>query len=243
MPGISCTVDQVGTRTVVRIDGKLSSASVHLVRTTLLKCLVERPDAVIVELAELTVLEPLALAVFGAVARQAAMWPGTPLLLSEPTDDVAAWFATGRFGRVPVLATTDEALAVEPGERMPWLADSLLPVGGAAAHARAMAARACVMWSVPRLADPARIVVGELVANAVRHAQTMIDLRFSLSRRYLLIAVRDGSREMPRAEPGWSLDPGTPRGLFLVGHYARRWGTVPAEGGKVVWASLRRQDD
>ncbi len=83
-------------------------------------------------------------------------------------------------------------------------------------------------------------MAGELVTNAVLHAQTLIDLRFSLGRRYLLIAVRDGSYEIPRVREATPLDPAAPRGLFLVAQFAKRWGTVPAEGGKVVWASLRR---
>ncbi|MFI1991709.1 STAS domain-containing protein [Actinoplanes sp. NPDC020271] len=240
MPVISCTINQVGTRTVVRIRGDLCSATAPKVRATLLKCLVGRPDAVVVDLAETAVPEPIALSVFGAVCRQAAMWPGTPLLLSVPSAEVAGWFASGRFGRMPVFATTDEALGAEPGEELPWLADSLLPVGGAAAHARRLAVEACERWNLAHLTDPARIVAGELVTNAVLHAQTLIDLRFTLGRRYLLIAVRDGSYEIPRAAEVSPLDPAAPRGLFLVGQFARRWGTIPAEGGKVVWAGLRR---
>ncbi|MBB4741321.1 anti-anti-sigma regulatory factor [Actinoplanes octamycinicus] len=238
MAAISCAVSQVGTRTLVRIHGELSTASAPQVRTILLKCLVERPDAVIAELAGLRVLEPVALSVFGVVARQAAMWPGTPLLLSAPGREVATWFSSGRYGRVPVLASTAEALDVEPRERMPALADSLLPVAGAAAHARRLAAEACARWGLDELTDAARIVAGELVTNAMVHAGTMIDLRFSLGRRYLMITVRDGSREMPEISPMASVDPLAPRGLLLVEQFARRWGAVPAEGGKVVWASL-----
>ncbi|WP_189331371.1 STAS domain-containing protein [Actinoplanes ianthinogenes] len=238
MAGISCAVSQVGTRTLVRLDGDLTTATAPQLRAVLLKCLVERPDTVVAELSGLRVLEPLALTVFGVVARQAAMWPGTPLLLSEPSETVATWFATGRYGRLPVLATTTEALDAEPQSRMPALADSLLPVSGAAAHARDLAAEACARWSLPDLADPARIVAGELVTNAVVHAGTMIDIRLSLGRRYLMIAVRDGSATLPESAAGSVLDPAAPRGLLLVEQFAKRWGAVPAEGGKVVWASL-----
>ncbi|GAA2906708.1 hypothetical protein Acy02nite_75190 [Actinoplanes cyaneus] len=240
MAGINCTVDQLGTRTVVRIEGDLCPRALPRVRATLLKCLVERPDAVVVDLARTTVPEPVALTVFGAVAREAAMWPGTPLLLSTPSDEVAGWFASGRFGRLPVFATTEEALEMEARAPLPWLADSLLPVAGAAAHARRLAVEACERWSLGHLTDPARIVAGELVTNAVLHAQTLIDLRISLGRRYLLIAVRDGSYEIPRTPDVSLFNLDAPRGLFLVGQFAQRWGTVPAEGGKVVWASLRR---
>ncbi|GAA2700927.1 STAS domain-containing protein [Actinoplanes palleronii] len=242
MAGISCTVSQVGTRTVVRLAGDLCAQTAPQIRATLLKCLVEQPDAVIAELSGLEVREPVALAVFGSVARQAAMWPGTPLLLSDPGDEIAEHFATGRYGRLPVLASTTEALRVEHRDQMPWLADSLLPVSGAAAHARWLAGEACARWDLPHLSDPARIVAGELVTNAAVHAGTMIDLRFSLGRRCLLIAVRDGSSAAPRTEEGFSLTTTAPRGLLLVEQFARRWGTVPAEGGKVVWATLARAD-
>ncbi|WIM99459.1 ATP-binding protein [Actinoplanes oblitus] len=238
MAGIDCAVSQVGTRTLVRLDGELSVATAPKVRTVLLKCLVERPDAVIAELAGLRVLEPVALTVFGVVARQAARWLGTPLLLSAPRKEVATWFSSGRYGRVPVLASTSEAMGVEPRERMPAVADSLLPVSGAAAHARHLAGEACARWGLDDLADAARIVAGELVTNAVVHAGTMIDLRFSLGRRHLMITVRDGSRAMPQVAGVASTDPLAPRGLLLVEQFAKRWGAVPAEGGKVVWASL-----
>lgn len=240
MTGINCAVTQVGTRTLVRLTGDLCAVTAPQVRTVLLKCLVEQPDAVIAELAGLQVREPLALAVFGAVAQQAAMWPGTPLLLSAPGGEVAEWFATGRYGRMPVLASTAEAFEVEPRSQMPWLADSLLPVSGASAHARRLAGEACARWGLPHLADPARIVAGELVANAIVHAGTMVDLRFSLGRRYLLIAVRDGSSTLPRTAEGPSMEPSAPRGLLMVGQFSRRWGSVRSDGGKVVWATLAR---
>ncbi|GIF14003.1 ATP-binding protein [Actinoplanes teichomyceticus] len=261
MPGISSAVSQVGTRTLVRLSGDLSAATVGEVRAALLTCLVERPDAVIAELTGLQVREPPALGVFSAVARQAAVWPGTPLLLSTSCDQVAEWFASGRYGQVPVLSSTAEALAAEPCDRRPSMADTLLPVSGAAAYARRLAGEACAHWRLGGLTDPARLITGELVTNAAVHAGTMIDLRLSLGRRHLIIAVRDGSGTLPRTRTGFpfdpsalfpdpsacaldpsvfSVDPSAPRGLLLVDQFSRRWGAVPIEGGKVVWAALTR---
>src|ERR1043165_3147156 len=72
-----CDIDHVEGRVLVRVIGELSLSPAPLIRTRLLKCLRERPAAVVADLAALTVSEPQALSVFSAVARQAALWPGT----------------------------------------------------------------------------------------------------------------------------------------------------------------------
>jgi anti-sigma regulatory factor (Ser/Thr protein kinase) len=86
------------------------------------------------------------------------------------------------------------------------------------------------------------VVAGELVTNAVVHAQTMIDFRVTLGRRYLIVAVRDGSDVLPVQPPPACDKPDGPRGLLLVNSLAHRWGTLPAYSGKVVWATLSRRD-
>ncbi|MEU4560441.1 ATP-binding protein [Actinoplanes sp. NPDC023936] len=98
----------------------------------------------------------------------------------------------------------------------------------------------CLRWELPDLVGPACVVAGELVTNAVVHAQTMIDFRLTLGRRYLIVAVRDGSDAVPVQQPPSSGDPADLRGLLLVTTMAHRWGTLPAYGGKVVWATLSR---
>lgn len=231
-------IEQVGTSVVVRLIGDLSTETAPRVRTTLLKCLVEQPDAVVVDLSRATVREPVALSVFPAVARQAAMFPGTPILLSVPQPEVSRLFGTGRYGHLAVFASVDDALAADPRRATRSLSDSLLPVSGAIRRARQLAADACSRWEVPQLAQPAVVIANELVTNAVVHAATMIDLRFTLGRRYLTIAVRDGSTAEPRLSADALPDSRTGRGLIIVDAMAARWGSTPADGGKVVWAHL-----
>lgn len=240
MAEVRSEVEQLGTRVVVRLHGQLCGLTAPRVRTVLLKCLVEQPDALVVDLSGLAVTEANALSVFAAVARQAHMWPGTPIMLGAPDPETADLLARGRYGRLGVFPTVAEALAAEPPSGMCTLSESLLPVSGAARRARRLAAEVCSRWGLPHLADAAGVVAGELVTNAVVHAHTMIDLKFSLGGRHLLIAVRDGSTEAPRPDAGELTDPLTGRGLMLVGAMSRRWGTLPTEGGKVVWAGLSR---
>ncbi|MET0416990.1 MAG: ATP-binding protein [Actinoplanes sp.] len=213
-------------------------ATAPRVRTLLLKCIIDQPDALVVDLSELSVRDPVALSIFAAVARQAALWPGTPLMLSVPQGDASQLLTGDRYGRLAVFRSLDEALAAERRQTLRSVSDSLLPVSGAARRARELAAEACSLWELPQLTDPAAVVAGELVTNAVDHAQTMIDLRISVNRRYLQIAVWDGAVTEPRFAAGDMSDPQAGRGLLLVQAMAQRWGSIPIDGGKVVWASL-----
>jgi two-component sensor histidine kinase len=126
-------------------------------------------------------------------------------------------------------------------ETLPWISDEVLPVSGAARQARNVATDACLRWDLPHLVGPASLIVSELVSNVVDHAHTMADIRISLRRRYLTIAVRDGASAPPVAsDPIPAGDISAGRGLLLVDATAHSWGWLPSEGGKVVWAALAR---
>ncbi|XVU22685.1 STAS domain-containing protein [Actinoplanes sp. CA-054009] len=238
MTGVRCEVEPAGTRLLVRVLGPLSLASVPEVRATLLKCLTERPDAVVVDLSGVTAVDPPAATVFLAASRQASLWPGTPLLIVAP-DPGMAQLLRACHGRVALVASVEEALTVEPRRHMRSISEVLLPVSGAAKRARDLTTEACRRWRLDQLIAPAGLIAAELVTNAAEHANTMIDLRVTQGRRYLMVAVRDGSTARPVLPPGGSLEPDAPRGLLLVDATALRWGTLPATGGKVVWAALR----
>jgi anti-anti-sigma regulatory factor len=240
---LRCPVEQIGTRLVVRLIGELSLRTAPKVRSVLLKSLVEQPDAIVIDLAELVITEPTTVAVFSVVARQAAMWPGTPLLLCAPGGEVATLLAR-RPSRLQVYPTVAAALAVEPAPQ-PVVRDLLLPVGGAGRRAREVAADACDRWQLPHLRVSAALVAAELVANAAAHASTLLDLRLALSRHYLTIAVRDGSTDVPHLVPpaaDTAGDPAAERGLLLVDAVADRWGSIATAGGRVVWATLRLRE-
>jgi anti-anti-sigma regulatory factor len=238
---ITCDVEPIGTRLLVRITGELSVSSATRVRMTLLKCLVDRPDAVVVDLAGLTVTEPAAASVFLAVSRQAALWPGTPLLIASPSPEMG-WLLGGEgFGRLATFDSVEAALAVEPRRRQSAISDVMLPTSGAARRARDLVTQACVRWDLAHLAGTAALIASELVTNAAVHAGTMLKLDLSLGHRYLTVSVRDGSAVVPCLPDATALDPAAPRGLLLVDALATRWGSVPAHDGKVVWATLSRR--
>ncbi|AGL18668.1 ATP-binding region ATPase domain-containing protein [Actinoplanes sp. N902-109] len=237
---LEASIKEDDGRLLVDVSGELTLVEVAALRDQLMKCLAEQPEALIVNIAEMTVSEPLALAVFPAVARQAAQWPGISMLLCAPTPDVRTSLRQAAYRRLPLLASIEQARerAHDERESLPVLTDELLPISGAARQARNVATDACLRWDLPDLVGPASLIVSELVSNVVDHAHTMMSLRLSLTSRYLQISVRDGSSAEPRLSPDLSPDISGGRGLKLVDATARAWGCLPCAGGKVVWASL-----
>lgn len=241
---VECAIAEDDGRLLARLSGSLDRHAVSSVRGALLKCLAEEPDALIIDLAGLVVHDRLSLAVFTAVIRQAALWPGTPVLLCAPSPQTACLLRAAAYRRCPIFPTVQAARHEALNHRvvLPTISDELLPVTGAARQARNVATDACIRWNLVHLIGPSSMVAGELVSNVVEHAATMMTLRLSLTERYLQIAVRDGSVAQPRLRGGSPLLPATGRGLRLVDAITRSWGTLPATGGKVVWASLARNE-
>ncbi|MCE7081634.1 SpoIIE family protein phosphatase [Streptomyces sp. ST2-7A] len=135
-------------------------------------------------------------------------------------DDVALLMA--RLNGIPagdVAVREVPADARRVGEARRWVADRL--------HG----------WSLDSLTDPARQVVGELLANAVRHAGPgPVGLRVVRSDA-LLIEVSDTDPELPVLEEAGPTDEAG-RGLAVVGRLARAWGSSRTGHGKTVWCEL-----
>ncbi|MEN3585703.1 ATP-binding protein [Streptomyces sp. ZYX-F-203] len=107
-------------------------------------------------------------------------------------------------------------------------------------------------WRLDERRDDVRLVVSELVTNALRHAlsadprhgcEPPAAVRLHLLRwpGLLVCAVRDPSQEGPVARQTEDFSAESGRGLFLVESFSDGWGWHPmtAPGGKVVWASFR----
>jgi anti-sigma regulatory factor (Ser/Thr protein kinase) len=104
--------------------------------------------------------------------------------------------------------------------------------------ARRFAERTLVSWGIdgPRY-ETARLLVSELVANAMIHAATAADLVLDLSDDRLRVEVGDSASARPRVrEPGH--DDLSGRGMMIVEAMADRWGVEDAPPGKKVWFEL-----
>ncbi|MGW0712545.1 ATP-binding protein [Streptomyces sp. NPDC002643] len=94
-------------------------------------------------------------------------------------------------------------------------------------------------WGLSRLVDAARLVVSELVTNAVEHTDATT-IGASVTRtgpHSARITVTDTSRARPITQtPNGDEEHG--RGLQLVKAVADDWGAELVHGGKRVWAHL-----
>jgi len=127
-------------------------------------------------------------------------------------------------------------LAAPPG--LGRLTLDLGPEVSAAATARRLVDRAVDDWDLTALRDPARLVMTELVSNAVRHAGTSLAISLALQQDAVHLSVRDHDPSLPvlRGPVAPTVEGG--RGLLVVELLSRAWGITPTPDGKVVWASL-----
>ncbi|WP_329182270.1 ATP-binding protein [Streptomyces sp. NBC_01477] len=96
-------------------------------------------------------------------------------------------------------------------------------------------------WGLDHLADPAEIVLSELLTNAVRHARAprgrLVETRYERQKHAIRIEVHDANDRPPQRRRPADDDEGG-RGLALVDALTeQRWGVSSRQGvGKLVWA-------
>jgi anti-anti-sigma regulatory factor len=230
-------VDHGQAYPVVRLTGTLDADTAAAVRSVLLDVLAEQPEAVVVDVTELEVPDPASAGVLRDVARDTADWPGAHLVLCALG---APWPSTG----LPIWRSQADAFADlgEPDAEK-FLSLALEPVVGAARRSREMITEACVRWDVPELVGPACIVVTEMVNNVVAHAHTPMAVLLAQQGDAMRVAVRDHSAYVPRFTGPVAPTSYGGRGLMLIDSVAERWGSLPLDSGKVVWAILQPEHD
>jgi len=246
---LSVETDVEGAVTIMAIRGTWDRPLWRRTSTALRKCLAEHGAAVIVDLSALD--DPAAESAPTWITAQsiaASMQPPVQMALCVPPDLILAdrlqELGVRRF--LPVYAKVRQA-RVALASRLPLterLVLRLAPDPIAPSLARNLVGDACQAWVLPQTLHPARLVVSELVANAVEHAGT--DITIILSRRGtgLHMAVFDGDRRMPQLRALAPPQPGLPldergRGLQTVHATATVWGAMSTPDGKMVWATVR----
>lgn len=142
--------------------------------------------------------------------------------------------ATGPVGDVGDVG--DARMSGVPGGPLASASVELAPDSSAAKVARDWVAAALDGWPVQSV-ETARLLVSELVTNAVLHAGTEIDLRCSLEEARARFEVADGRGDGPLAKR-YSHDSPTGRGLRLVDALSTEWGVTRSPRGKTVWFAV-----
>ncbi|WP_128380760.1 PAS domain S-box protein [Streptomyces cavernae] len=103
---------------------------------------------------------------------------------------------------------------------------------------RAFLSRTLTAWDCAEPADDARLLLSEILTNAVLHAQGPIGLHLCRTATELTVEISDRSPHLP--QPRWSAeDEESGRGLILVRSLADDWGVRPTDEGKTTWFSLK----
>ncbi|MDQ1007302.1 hypothetical protein QFZ82_001787 [Streptomyces sp. V4I23] len=123
---------------------------------------------------------------------------------------------------------------IEPGSVATW---ELSLEAREAARARRLVRGQLAGWGLGALTETAEQLVGELVANAVRHADgRRAELRL-VRAGTLLCEVADDDHTLPTLR-GARPEEEAGRGLRVVSALAREWGTSRTARGKTVWCEL-----
>ncbi|MBG0568205.1 ATP-binding protein [Actinoplanes aureus] len=246
-PQVDCVNDPGGAVTQVVVQGRWDGLLREEASWVLRACVAEAPFLVLVDLTQLQDPAGESGSTWRTAARYAAEAdpPVSVVLCAVPTAVRQRLSSRGGDQAIGLADSVETARAAVRGPdgtfRRRHMA--LLAQPAASALARTMVGDACLALGAAHLTYPARLIVSELVANAVSHTGTDPEMWVSVRGDMLHLAVQDGSRELPRL---LDLSPGRWRpselqqgwGLRAVTAAATAWGALPCRRGKVVWAAL-----
>jgi anti-sigma regulatory factor (Ser/Thr protein kinase) len=234
---------------VIGMTGRWSVAQAHLLRRAFARCAAQHPPYVIVDCVRIHPGHLLPAVLPALVVYRGSRRPGTEVLVCAPTAVFEALLRrvpAKRIRRYPRLVDALRDLDphhVPDGVRR--VHARLTPVPEAASSARQLLRESCRRWGIEGSVEDGQLVVSELVANAVEHARTDIDITVSHHRRKLWIAVADRDLAAPDFAQRLSaarLDRGAlpvrGRGLALVARSVTGCGVIKGSDGKVVWANV-----
>jgi anti-sigma regulatory factor (Ser/Thr protein kinase) len=112
-----------------------------------------------------------------------------------------------------------------------------------AARARRFAEITLESWSCDEVVESARLLLSELVVNAVLHARTPVSVRIACDDGIVRFEVEDADKT--RIDEPRPVAPDVPngRGLAIVDALADAWGSKETARGKVVWFEISPNGD
>ena len=241
--GVDVSLDPAAAVVTLTVFGRWRRRLRREVHDAVGKSLAEHPPTLLIDTRHLYDPGAESISTWLSVHRNAvALQPPVHVLLHVPPDTHLATrlHRLGITRSVHVFADLDEARTAAV-RRLPISGRvdlTLMPDDTAPARARTVMTEACTAWRLPDIRDRARLVVSELVANAVQHAGTPISV--IVSRRGTGVhtgvhtVVGDGNPQLPVLGPVRR----AASGLRVVQAAATRWGAMPSGAGKVVWATI-----
>ena len=122
------------------------------------------------------------------------------------------------------------------------IADGLGADMASAGHARRFVDEVLSRWQCDEVLDDVKLLVSELVTNAVIHAGSDVQVAVRLLTDAIRIEVVDRAPVVSLRPSDPADDAESGRGLLLVETMASAWGVEPLDGGKAVWFEVPRID-
>lgn len=249
METVTVVSDLEADLSVVTVNGSWDRNLFRATSTGLRKCFAEHPGGVIVDLSALED-DAAASAMTWVTAQRVAARMAPPVHLAmcvPPSQRLADRLQRlGARRYLPVYATVRQARVALQGRLPPTdrLELTLPAEPESPSLARDLIGNACRTWQLPALLHPARLVMSELVTNAVEHAGGALTVTVTRRGGGLHLAVADLDPRLPIMRRPRPPQPGAPldergRGLRTVDATAAGWGCTPTPTGKTVWATVR----
>jgi len=106
------------------------------------------------------------------------------------------------------------------------------------AEGRSFVVKTLTAWDCAHRADDARLLVSEVLTNAVQHAEGPLVLHLRRTTTELAVEISDLSPHLPQPRLA-AEDEESGRGLILVDTLADNWGVRPTDQGKTTWFTLQ----
>jgi anti-anti-sigma factor len=236
---LTLRVDRSQPVVVIEVAGELGLENASRLFAVGLKELAEEPVGLVLDVGGMRLGEKLGLTVISALARRAERDRGIRVVLSGVSPAIHQRLC--RLGMRSFIDVFDSTDAARDALRKDWrcreFAVRLPSTAHACRQARYIVDHACALWRLDHLSADAQLIASELVANAVVHAEPVIEFQIVREVPYLHIRVADGSRKEPvligpaRAQLGG-------RGVVLIDALSTSWGHRFTPTGKVVWATI-----
>lgn len=227
--------------TVLSIGGLLDAGNYSALRDSIVKAILDKPSAVIVEVTALKVPTETAWSAFMSARWQLESRPDVPIVLvctRRAAREAIAQTGIARF--MPVYATEKGALkAIDKLTRRTLRhANAQLPANlSSLRESRRLVREWLTAWKQPALIPVALVVVNVFLENVLEHTGSEPMIRLESDGATATIAVSDDSSapalRLPSPAKGIDVS-----GLAIVAALSRDWGSTPTSSGKTVWAVI-----
>ena len=230
--------------TFLKVTGVLDGATYRRLRDAIIKCALDEPHAVIVDVNDLSVPSESAWSAFTSARWHVSTWPDVPIVLVCERAERRKVMDRGGVTRYVSVYPTSESALNAVGESLLGRrrARARLPaVAASVGRARDLVSTWLTAWNQAQLIPVAGTVATVFIENVLAHTESAPVLIVELYQGAVTVAVEDGSAVPAGRHEDANRGAVIVSGLAIVSALCRSWGSAPTSSGKTVWALVGRE--